>query len=113
MMRKNSNPSGAEYKQFLIKNPQWQKQHIDERLHNGNYLATWNGNNYPGGKSNHPVNHVSWYAAMAYAKWVGKRLPTEVEWERAARGGLEGKNIHLRCWFALRHDSHTLNICQI
>jgi formylglycine-generating enzyme required for sulfatase activity len=68
-----SEVTNSDYKNFVIATQQVAPYH-------------WPEGNIPKGKEQHPVVYVSWFDASNYCKWAGKRLPTEQEWEKAARG---------------------------
>lgn len=75
--------TNQEYLAFVTKNPQWRKSAIKPLYSDSNYLKDWPTDlQLPkNAKPNAPVCNVSWFAAKAYAKAVGKRLPTLDEWE--------------------------------
>jgi formylglycine-generating enzyme len=77
-----------EYLEFVTANPEWRRSQIKKIFADEGYLKKWAGDLDLGpdaGKiKNSPVTNVSWFAARAYASWMGKRLPTLDEWEYAA-----------------------------
>ena len=81
--------TNRQFKSFTDANPEWQPGRVPPQLDNGNYLKHWTTPSTLATKANHPAVNVNWYAAVAYCRWAGKRLPSEVEWEYAARGGLD------------------------
>lgn len=76
--------------------------------------ASWQRPEGPGSqvheRLDHPVVHVSWNDALAYCAWSGTRLASEAEWERAARGGLEGKRF---AWGDDLYDAHGEPRCNV
>jgi formylglycine-generating enzyme len=89
--------TNAEFLAFVTANPKWRRSQCSRLFADSSYLENWTGDLEPGpsAPADSPVVRVSWFAARAYARWVGKRLPTTAEWELAAATGYDrpdGKN---------------------
>jgi formylglycine-generating enzyme required for sulfatase activity len=74
---------GFRMDKYEVTNAQYSKFIESVHSHPPSY---WKNGNYPPGKADHPVAYVDWFDANDYCHWAGKRLPSEEEWEKAARG---------------------------
>lgn len=79
--------SAADFARFVRTHPEWRRSQVGGLRAEANYLKDWRGDLDPGANPARPVVYVSWFAAKAYCKARGARLPTTDEWEYAARSG--------------------------
>lgn len=112
--------TNAEYLQFVKANNNWSKSKVKTIFADKNYLASWKTDFELGEdvNPNSPVTNVSWFAAKAYAKWAGKRLPTVAEWEYVASAsvkrpsaGDDKNNIaRIQQWYSKRSDTKLTSV---
>ena len=86
--------TNAQFLEFVRQNADWRRSMIRPLFADEGYLSHWTDDLDfgPDSLADRPVVNVSWFAAMAYADWVGKRLPTTAEWEIAAGAGIDTPN---------------------
>ena len=83
--------TNAEFLAFVTAHPEWRRSRVNRLFADQGYLTNWAGDTElgPAAPPDSPVVYVSWHAARAFLKSVGKRLPTVDEWEFAARADAE------------------------
>lgn len=93
--------TNRQYLAFVKANPAWRRSQVPSLFADAQYLGHWVDDlTFPPGADEAPVTNVSWFAARAYAAWIGRRLPSIAEWELAAAGSGPRANEEILAWYA-------------